>query len=388
MNARKLLPIVLVVALVAVTANTMLRRKVDLVLVNPSPAAVKVTVDGAPYEVPAAGNLLVEGVSPDPQLAAAGVAVSPGLSGAATAKTLVWSVAPVTTWWTVSKGYGDQLGKAPATTAFVPSSSPVFALPDDYLPLIDAPLPENASVKKGVTGTILRALWSDDYATRTTPPQVALVVHNDSTDSLRVEINGVVAATLPANAVMHVPEQAAGPVRLRAVVEADGKDGKEYALSVTLTPAPPLSPSAVYVWDVTGTSYFWVASRRYGVNPDADGPAPAPALFEVPAGFDSTFFRLPEGFFHEVDATYPDTWHRQEVLKFLWCEKFLAKTIPMEIPPSLQRKLDEAVKLGPGGRKKPDGSAEDVTPPGGATTPPTSTEPAFPPVPEDERKGE
>jgi hypothetical protein len=383
MNARKLLLLTLVVALVAVTANTMLRRKVDLVLVNPSPTAVSVTVDGAPYVVPAAGKLLVEGVSPDLKLAAAGVPVSPGVSGAASAKTFVWSVAPVTTWWTVSKGYGDQVGKSPATTAFVPSSSPVFALPDDYLALVDAPLPENAAVKKGVTGTVLRGLWSDGYARRTTPPQVMLVVHNDSTAPLRVELDGVVAATLPPNAVMHVPKQAAGPVKLRAVTEVDGKDGKEYSLSVTLTPAPPQAPAAVYVWDVTGTSHFWVASRRYGVNPDADGPPPPPEQFVVPAGFDSTFFRLPEGYFHEVDATYPDKWHRQELLKFLWCEKFLQKEIPMEIPASLQRQLAEDLKQGKG-QVQPVGSPEDDGTPPGETT----TEPAFPPVSEDERKGE
>lgn len=385
MSPRKLLPIVLVVILAAVLANTALRRTgLNLVVVNPSAAAVKISVNGASHEVPASGRLLVEGLPRDLKLSAGGVPVDAG-GASASATTVVWSVAPVGTWWSVSKGYGDLVGTAPASTAFVPSSSPVFALPEDHA-LVDEPLPENAAVKKGVTGTLLRGLWTDGFAERTAPRRVMLVVHNDAGFPMRIEINGATAAKLlPPEAVMHVPDQPAGPMKLRAVIlDKAGKDAQDYPLEVELTAGAPLAPPAVHVWDVGGKSRFWVASRRYGPNPDADGPPPPPAPFEVPAGQSSTFFTLPAGFFHEVDAEYPDTWGRQEVLKFLWCEDFVHKQRNKVIPPEIQSKLDALVKAGPGGEGTKPPETTTATPPQTSTEGPQS----FPPVPEDERKGE
>lgn len=380
MSARKLIPVLVVVGLAALGAYALLRRKVDLLLVNPSAVAVKVTVNGAPYDVPAAGQVLVAGVSPDLQLQADGVTLAADAgAGAAPSKTWVWSVAPVTTWWTVNKGYGDLIGAAPASTAFVPSSSPVFALPDDYGQLVDAPLPENASVKKGVSGTVLRALWSEAYVERTAPRRVMLVVHNDSPRELRIEQEGATLAALPADAVMHVPDLPSGLVKLRAVVvEPEGKDGQVYTLEADLQAAPPLSPTRVHVWDVVGSSRFWVVSRRYGPDPDAEGAPPPPTRFEVPAGAATTFFTLPDGFFHELDAPFPETWPRQELLKFLWCDDYLKKqqrarrgalVVPGE--DDLQRRLENEVTKR--GRRAP-------APPGAP-----GAEPApFPPVQEGE----
>jgi hypothetical protein len=124
------------------------------------------------------------------------------------------------------------------------------------------------------------------------------------------------------------------------VVLSGPDSGKEFTTTGVLEAAPPLGPMATYVWDVDGTTRFHVIGRRYGRDPDKGGVPPA-RPYEAPHGL----FRLPEGFYHEVDAQFPERWHQERVLEMLWCERFVA-TGGKPQPP-----------MGPGGNARRRGSS-------------------------------
>lgn len=348
------LPLLLVASVVGLT----LRPRVHLVIVNPAPTPAEVRVHGDLVGVPANGALRLEG------LPAAGLRLeAPGEAAlepaCAPGSTWVWTVAPVTTWWEVSQGYGD-LGHITSSTRPFAAPGPLFPLPaDGFLSVVDAPLPRAAKVKRGTTGAVLSGLWSDAYADRVAPREVSLDVHNGSRATVRFEAEGVPTLELKPGGMVHIEGLRRTALPLRAVVVDASGDGRVYSADAVLTPGAPLAPAPTYVWDVDGTTRWWVVSRRYGPDLDAQPPPPPPRELEAPG----PLFRLPDGFFPEVDAPFPDTWHVAGVLEVLRCQAMhdRARGAP-EVPAALRRAVET-------GRREP-GDAPAPLPEGPGPFPP------------------
>ncbi len=353
------LPLLLVASVVGLT----LRPRVHLVIVNPAPTPAEVRVHGDLVGVPANGALRLEG------LPAAGLRLeAPGEAAlepaCAPGSTWVWTVAPVTTWWEVSQGYGD-LGHITSSARPFAAPGPLFPLPDDgFLSVVDAPLPRAARVKRGTTGAVLSGLWSDAYAGRVAPREANIEVHNGSRATVRLEAEGAPAIEMPPGGVTRIEGVPPGTLPLRAVVVDASGDGRVYSVDAVIAPGAPLAPPPTYVWDVDGTTRWWVVSRRYGPGLERQPPPPPPRELEA----QPPFFRLPDGFFPEVDAPFPETWHVAEVLEVLRCESRHAPSLDgAELPPGLRRMLEA--------RRPGIGEAPAPTP--------TPDEPApFPPVDE------
>lgn len=368
------LPLLLVAAVVALR----LAPRVDLVIVNPGDQPAQVRVHGDAVGVPAHGALRLD------DLPARGLRLeAPGAGAltpeAAAGSTWVWTVAPVTTWWEVSMGYGDM---ASVTSSTRPFSAPgaLFALPDGFLSVVDAPLPTEARVKKGTTGAVLSGLWSGDYADRVAPRTVTLDVHNGSRATVRFEMAGASSVDLPPGSVLHMEGLRPQALPLRAVVVDAAGDGRAYAVDADLAPAPPLAPPPTYVWDVDGATRWFVESRRYGADVDAQPPAPAPRAFDAPG----PFFRLPDGFLAEVDAPFPDTWHVAGVLDALRCQALHERAASEGVPAALQDAMQRRTPGQQPRQRKPRRSWSGSTPPPERAT---ERESPFPPV-DDEPRGE
>lgn len=333
---RARLALLLVITVAAATALFVLRPKVDLIVVNTTGAPVRVVANGHKIQVAAGAQHRLERLGANLSLRATATEGGASLAEIDTscrgAETWVFSVAPVTTWWAVSKGYGDMAHVASSCAPFA-AAGLLFPLGDDFLPVIDQPMPLDLRVKKGVTGAVKKGLWSDAYAEQAHPRRAWLAVHTNAAFTVRLLVNGEELATLPRGAVAHL-EVRPGPVALRAIA-VDGPGAKQtFEVQGVLEGGPPLAQAPTYVWDVDGSSRFKVVSRRYGVDPDADGPPPPPRPFESPGGL----FRLPPGFYHEVDAPLPDRFHEARTVEFLWCDRMLIQQAAAGtpgIPPEL-----------------------------------------------------
>lgn len=304
--------VLILLCLAAAVAGRALVPQVDLIVVNPGRSPVEVRVAGDAVGVPAEGTLRLARL-PRPGLRVEGPDGVERRPDAGTGSTWVWTVAPVTTWWEVRMGYGDQAHVGSSTRPFA-APGPLFPLPEDFLPVVDAPMPEGVRVKRGTTGAVRSGLWSDGYAARVAPPRVNLDVHNGTKATLRLELPDEPPLVLPPGSLAHLEGMAPQALTARAVVVDEAGDGRVYTLEAELAAAPPLAPAPTYVWDVDGATRWWAVPRRYGPGADAE-PPPPPEPFEAPG----PFFRLPDGFYPEVDAPFPDRWHRAEVLRVLRC---------------------------------------------------------------------
>lgn len=376
-RTRNVFALILAAALVVVVgASLVLRPRVDLVLVNPGAAPVRVKVAGDPVEVPAAGTLRLAGVpaaglrleAPD----AAPIQTDCPASALSAPPTWVWSVAPVGSWWEVSKGYGDQVHVGPSARPFVAPGA-LFPLPTGFLPLVDAPLPDDVRVKKGTTGVVRSLLWSDAYAAREGGSRgVTLFVHNSTQEPVDVRLEGHEEVVVLPDA-SHAFDLAAGPIALAAQAR---RTGEAFSAQVDLAPGPPLGGPAVYVWDVGQTSPWWVVSRRYGPDPEAGEPAPRPRKLEQEPG--SAVFRLPAGSFPQIDVPFPEAWSRPEVLTMCWCESYFgrqgAAAAALEgLKERVLESKDRRTSLGDDSPARPD----EVGPP---LPPPPAEDAPFPPV--------
>lgn len=328
-RARVVVPVLLVAGAAALLVGR--RSAVDVIVVNTTAGAVRVQANDREVRLEPGERQRLDGLSSRLTVRAwdaadGGASLADVSTTCQGARTWVFSVAPVTTWWAISKGYGDLAHVGSSCEPFA-TSGPLFPLPEPFLPVVDEPMPLEVRVPKGVTGATKRGLWSDPYVARTWPRAVSLAVHSNVGATVQLFMDGQPLAELPHGSVAQVM-RAPGPVSLRAVV-ADGPEaGKEFATSGVLDGSPPLGPLVAWVWDVDGSTRFHVVSRRYGRNPD-DGEVPAARPFETASGL----FRLPGDFHHEVDGDFPDRWHVEGVLKMLYCERLLERRRSPPPPP-------------------------------------------------------
>jgi hypothetical protein len=336
------LALIVGVPVAALATLPLLPRPVDVVLVNPLDVAVTAAPAGgativvAPREAArielVAGHVSIEARGPD------GAALGT-VEGEAPARflerrpTWVATLAPVTSWWVVSKGYGDQRAAAPPPAPYTPAG-PLFALDPDLL-AVDAPFPEELRVPAGTTGAVRRALWSRAFVERTTA--VTLVVDDTGTGApLRVEVDGAPRGKVAPWSTLTLTGVAPGPHRLRAQeVGPAGEPGHVWEVTGDLDVADPLD-RPTYVWNIDGAARYVVLSRRYGPAPAGAPPAPPLRPFSPPG----PLFRVPRAFYPGFDATLPDRW-RAGVLEALWSEadhraqgqpRFVLPPLPL-VPP-------------------------------------------------------
>src|SRR5688572_15514780 len=123
--------VVLVLAVAAIVALIVLRPRIALIVVNTTAAPVQVAANGHELRLEPGEVRLLEKVAARLSLRAraeGGASLAEiDTSCASGARTWVFSVAPVTTWWEASRGYGDM--------AHVTTSCVAFAAPGPLFPL-------------------------------------------------------------------------------------------------------------------------------------------------------------------------------------------------------------------------------------------------------------
>jgi len=210
--------------------------------------------------------------------------------------TYVWPPGgPQRGYWVVTRAYGDATAEElPAPSPFaLPEGIDVARLPAELEPTLDEPLPDKIRVEEGQTGTLRRALWTEDALDRLHP--LTLLLDNRTTDPLRVEVDGEeVGVSAPQRVLaLEVPH---GEVSLRAVPLGDGEAaGETHEVTGELTSRPYAGRSA-WVWVVGGEPTFTVVASSYG-EVDAEA-VPEPTPFEAPG----RLFEVPPDLLPVVDA--------------------------------------------------------------------------------------
>ncbi len=326
--------------LVAIAALAAFPGRVDLVVVSAGPEAVTVEVDGtARGEVPPGGVLVVRVTGGKTTLRALGPdggeverleAVLPG-ERFSVPPARVWDVGGRTAgWWLLSKGYGDQVDAAPPPERWTPPAERPFAFPSGALERVDAPFDAELAVRRGTTGAVRRALWTEHGLAREHPRRVVVWVHNPSQAPVDVVAAGEPRGQLAPHGVLKL-ELPAGEVALEAVERGpDGQEGRRFTAEASID-VPWLASPPAWVWNVGRLAgRYLIVGRRFGGEP---GQAPPPLeVLAAPAG---ALFPVPDGLEPGLDEPLPDTSPTAGVRRALVTERaFLARSMRDAGPPA------------------------------------------------------
>ncbi|MCA8920373.1 MAG: hypothetical protein KDD82_01115 [Planctomycetes bacterium] len=282
--------------LLAVTWFALAPRRVDLWVTNGRPLPIEVRVGATPHRLEPHQTLHLRVPAGYRPLAGPGGVVRADLTASSIGprRAYVWNVDEQASYWIVARGYGERTDPRPE-----PFSAPgtVFPLPADFVPTVDEPLPEEVRVKRGQSGAVRRALWTEHYAAAAEPATLQLIVDNTGMADLELQIDGEPKARVAREAIHVVDSLTPGEHTFVALERGPkGAAGRRFEHRVTLGPAAFTPRTFVWAPGNPAPSYALVA-QSYG---DVDELPPVEP-FQAPA----SWFVLPADVY-SVNA-FPET---------------------------------------------------------------------------------
>lgn len=253
----------------------------------------------------------------------------------------VWNVGDRTPrYWVVSRGYGDRFA---APTRPFEETKGVWRLPEEHLPGLDLPFPEQVQAGRA-SGAVRTAVWSDHHAVAVAPPRLLLHVDPGLMVSVRVRVDGRELGVIPPGGRLRTEAVPPGPHQLEAtVLDAHGNEAQSARVEALLEAAPS-APPVGWVWTPFERQEYWILTHAVGEVP---GPRPPPRRF-VPPG---PLFRIPEGLPPGLDEpplnTRVPAGAKGTLVQSLWSDEGKRKALPqMRLDPARFDLIPENEKAG------------------------------------------